>query len=181
MGKKAKNRRIKREVVRLERRGHHVTTWEQHDATYSSVANVIMSVSQQGILLQDEELVSFCKDPKVVEAKAVELAQRLKGLAIRLKEIRDVLNFDLIPATFAQNKWDDTDYPTFEFGSLSSPDMEAVSKYLQRTAATGSIEIDRELLNYSRSILGLDPKPDDEPPNTPTATSRGRILVQIIS
>ena len=88
MGKKAKNRRIKREVVRLERRGHHVTTWEQHDATYSSVANVIMSVSQQGILLQDEELVSFCKDPKVVEAKAVELAQRLKGLTIRLKEIR---------------------------------------------------------------------------------------------
>lgn len=87
MGKKAKNRRIKREVVRLERRGHHVTTWEQHDATYSSVANVIMSVSRQGILLQDEELVSFCKDPKVVEAKAVELAQRLKGLTIRLKEI----------------------------------------------------------------------------------------------
>ena len=94
------------------------------------------------------------------------------ALEFRLKEIRDVLNFDLIPSTFAQNRWDDTDYPTFEFGSLSSPDIEAVSKYLQRTAATGSIEIDRELLNYSRSILGLDPKPDDEPPNTPTATSR---------
>ena len=90
MGKKAKNRRIKREVVRLERRGHHVSVWEQHDETYTSIANVIMSVSQQGILLQDKELVSFTKDAKLVEAKAVELAQRLKGLTIRVKELRDM-------------------------------------------------------------------------------------------
>ena len=88
MGKKAKNRRIKRAVVRLERRGHHVTVWEQHNETYTSIANVIMSVSQQGILLQDKELVSFTKDAKLVEAKAVELAQRLKGLTIRVKELR---------------------------------------------------------------------------------------------
>jgi hypothetical protein len=47
-----------------------------------------MSVSQQGILLQDKELVSFAKDAKLVEAKAVELAQRLKGLTIRVKELR---------------------------------------------------------------------------------------------
>ena len=87
MGKKAKNRRIKRAVVRLERRGHRVSVWEQHDETYTSIANVIMSVSQQGILLQDKELVSFAKDAKLVEAKAVELAQRLKGLAIRVKEL----------------------------------------------------------------------------------------------
>ena len=88
MGKKAKNRRIKRAVVRLERRGHRVTVWEQHNETYTSIANVIMSVSQQGILLQDKELVSFAKDAKLVEAKAVELAQRLKGLTIRVKELR---------------------------------------------------------------------------------------------
>jgi len=93
------------------------------------------------------------------------------ALEFRLKEIRDVLNFDLIPQTFAMNGWDDTDYPTFEFGSLGTPDLETISKFLQRTAATGSIEVDRELLNYSRGVLGLEPKPDDEPPNVPDKTT----------
>lgn len=94
------------------------------------------------------------------------------ALEYRLKEIRDVLNYDLIPQTYALNQWSDTDYCTFEFEDLAAPDLETLSKFLQRTAATGSIEIDRELLNYSRSLIGLDPKPDDEPINPPTPTSR---------
>ena len=94
------------------------------------------------------------------------------ALEYRLKEIRDVLNTELIPQTYQMNGWSDSELPTFEFGSLSTPDLEAISKYLQRTGATATIEIDRELLNYSRTVLGLDPKPDDEPPNVPEATSR---------
>lgn len=87
MGKKAKNRRIQRKVVKLERRGHHVTTYEQLKATYDSVANVIMNVSKQGILLQDEELISFVESEVDVSKVANELALRLKGLAIRLKQL----------------------------------------------------------------------------------------------
>lgn len=87
MGKKAKQRRIKRAVVRLERRGHSVTTWEQLKATYQSVANVILNVSQQGVLLQDNSLATYMEDPKKVGAVANELALRLKGLSIRAKEL----------------------------------------------------------------------------------------------
>ncbi len=87
MGKKAKNRRIQRKVVKLERRGHNVTTYEQLKATYESVANVIMNVSKQGILLQDEELVSFVDNEAEVSKIANDLALRLKGLTIRVKQL----------------------------------------------------------------------------------------------
>ena len=87
MGKKAKNRRIPRKVVKLARSGHHVTTYEQLKATYDSVAGVIMNVSKQGILLQDEELVGFVESEIDVGKIANELALRLKGLAIRVKQL----------------------------------------------------------------------------------------------
>lgn len=92
------------------------------------------------------------------------------ALEYRLKEIQDVLNFDLIPQTFRMNKWDDTDYPTFEFEGLSSPDLETISKFCQRVAAVGAIDCDLELLNYTRSLLGLQPKDSIE--NVPDKTSK---------
>lgn len=86
------------------------------------------------------------------------------ALEFRLKEIRDVLNFDLIPSIFAQNQWNDTELPTFEFDELSVPNKEEISKFLQRTVATGALDADEAVRNYSRSILGLDPLPPGTPP-----------------
>jgi len=95
------------------------------------------------------------------------------GLEYRLQEIADVFNKDVIPQLYEMNGWDTAGCAKMVFGNISKPSLDSISKFLQRTGATNTIEIDRELLNYSRGALGLAPKPDDEEPNLPEpATSR---------
>lgn len=89
----------------------------------------------------------------------------LMSMAIeaRLREISDVLNYDLIPQTFALNGWDDTDLPKFEFGDLTEVDLEEFSKAIQRIFSVNAIEADRPVMNKIRTVaFGVDPKPDDE-------------------
>lgn len=81
----------------------------------------------------------------------------------RLNEIRDVLNNDLVAQLYALNGWSQERLPTFEYGDLSDVDSEAWSKALQRAASVGLVEIDRPILNKTREVLGVDPKPLDEP------------------
>jgi hypothetical protein len=83
----------------------------------------------------------------------------------RLNEIRDVLNGDLVPQIFALNGWSQDRLPTFEYGDIVDTGQEEFSKAIQRMASVGMIEIDREILNKIRTVLGVDPKPDDEPVN----------------
>lgn len=85
------------------------------------------------------------------------------SLAYRLKEITEVLNSDLIPALFKANGWIDEQLPKFVPGDFDNISLEELSKYLQRTASTGLIELDRPVLNLVRTSMGLAPKPDDEP------------------
>ena len=85
------------------------------------------------------------------------------AIEYRLKEIRDVLNFDLIPQTFKLNQWDDKDYPTFEFGDLDEVDIGEFASAIQRLSATNSIEKDRHFYNLTRTRVGLAPFPDDDP------------------
>lgn len=80
----------------------------------------------------------------------------------RLQEICDVLNHDLIPQTFALNGWSAERLPQIKFEELATQDLEEFSKAIQRIAATGMIEVDREILNKIREVLGVDPRPDDE-------------------
>lgn len=90
----------------------------------------------------------------------------LMSMAIeaRLREIADVLNYDLIPQTFALNGWGDTDLPKFEFGNLTEVDLEEFSKAVQRIFSVNAIEADRPVMNKIRTIaFGVDPKADDEP------------------
>lgn len=81
----------------------------------------------------------------------------------RLQEIADVLNSDLIPQLFALNGWSDTELPKFVFHDTSSVSMEEHSKWIQRVASVGMIEVDRGVLNKVREVGGFAPKPDDEP------------------
>jgi hypothetical protein len=81
----------------------------------------------------------------------------------RLNEIRDVLNNDLVAQLFALNGWSQERLPTFEYGDIADVDSEAWSKALQRAASVGLVEIDRPILNKTREVLGVAPRPVDEP------------------
>jgi hypothetical protein len=85
------------------------------------------------------------------------------ALDYRLKELANVLNNDLIPSLFKMNRWEDTEYPKFTYGSIQKVDLETLSKYVQRVAAVSAIEKDREFYNLTRTAIGLKPFSEDEP------------------
>jgi len=87
-----------------------------------------------------------------------------------LKNIRDVLNNDLLVQTFELNGWDVSRVGSFDFDGVDSVDLESQSKALQRYASTGLLELDREVLNAVRVSIGVDPLPIDMPPQTEILT-----------
>lgn len=81
----------------------------------------------------------------------------------RLNEIRDVLNGDLLVQLYALNGWSQENMPTFEYGDIADVDSEAFSKLVQRVASVGLLEIDREVLNKVRDVMGVVRLPADTP------------------
>lgn len=73
----------------------------------------------------------------------------------RLKEIQDVLNSDLVIQLFSLNGWDLERIPKFEFNQVKEEDLDIISKYLQRTAATGLIQVTPENINKVAEWVGL--------------------------
>lgn len=70
------------------------------------------------------------------------LAESLQGISnmaieAKLIEIQDQLNHDLIPQLFSLNGWPTDVMPQFAFGDLVSPDLDVLSKFLQRAGAAG--------------------------------------------
>lgn len=91
----------------------------------------------------------------------------------RLNEIRDVLNSDLIAQLYALNGWSQERLPTFEYGDIADVDSEAFSKLVQRVASVGLVEVDRPVLNKIRDVMGVAPRPDDEPVDKESLTGAG--------
>lgn len=85
------------------------------------------------------------------------------ALSHRLNEIAEVLNTDLIPQLFALNGWVDEELPKAVPGDVEEVSMEEFSKLVQRVASVGLVEVDRAILNKVREVLGVPPKPADEP------------------
>jgi hypothetical protein len=81
----------------------------------------------------------------------------------RLNEIADVLNSDLVPTLYALNGWTDTELPKIRAKDVSPASREETSKWLQRVASVGLLEVDRELLNKVREFGGFAPKAEDAP------------------
>lgn len=73
----------------------------------------------------------------------------------RLKEIQDVLNSDLVPQLFALNSWSLERMPTFEFAQVKEEDLDIISKFLQRTASVGLVEVTPENINKIAEWVGL--------------------------
>lgn len=81
-----------------------------------------------------------------------------------IKIICEVLNQELIKQTYELNGWDVSRRGTLDFDNLQEADLETLSKYLQRTASVGLIEKDRDVLNFVRSSMGVDPLDADLEP-----------------
>lgn len=80
----------------------------------------------------------------------------------RLKEIQDVLNNDLIPQLFSLNGWTLDRLPRFCFAQVKEEDLDVISKYLQRAASVGLVEITPENINQVAEWVGLPSRSDSE-------------------
>lgn len=73
----------------------------------------------------------------------------------------ETINKDLIRQTYELNGWDVARMGRLDYENLEADDLETESKFWQRIASVGLVEVDRAVLNRIRSIAGVEPLPDD--------------------
>lgn len=78
-----------------------------------------------------------------------------------LREIKEVLNADLIKQTYELNGWPVDNLPEFTYDNFEEENLEEFSKAVQRIFSVSAIERDREVMNKIRSSLGISTLPDD--------------------
>ena len=81
-----------------------------------------------------------------------------------ISNIAEVIQNDLIRQTYEINSWPTERMGKLDFDGLDNTDVESLSKYLQRVASVGLLEKDRAVLNAVRQGIGIDPLPEDLPP-----------------
>lgn len=95
-----------------------------------------------------------------------QIKNSLTGSAVEsmLDNIVDVFNRDVIRQLYELNGWDISRAASLDYENLHAVDLETLSKYWQRTASVGLVEIDRPVLNAVRTAAGLDALPEDMEP-----------------
>jgi len=95
-----------------------------------------------------------------------QLKSSLTGTAIEsmLDNIVEALNRDVIRQLYELNGFTGR-FCEIDYENLHAPDLELTSKFWQRIATSGLVELDRDVLNSIRSSIGIDTYPDDEPPH----------------
>jgi len=78
----------------------------------------------------------------------------------------ETIQNDLIKQTYELNRWPTDRMGTLEVEGIDTVDTETFSKLIQRAASVGLVEVDRALLNAVRKEIGIDPLPEDMPPQT---------------
>lgn len=81
----------------------------------------------------------------------------------RLREIAEVLNSDLMRTLYEVNGWDTSNMPKFVYADIEEVSLEDFSKAIQRIFSTSAIEVDRDVMNRVREVIGVPVKPADEP------------------
>lgn len=96
----------------------------------------------------------------------------LTGTAVEsmLNNIIECFNRDVIRQIYELNNWDTSRTCTLDYEGLTDIDLDSYSKFIQRAASVGLVEIDRDVLNSIRKQLNLDPKPQEEPVDTTILT-----------
>lgn len=81
----------------------------------------------------------------------------------RLREIAEVLNYDLMRTLYEVNGWELDNLPKFVYADIEEVSLEDFSKAVQRIFSTSAIEIDRSVMNRIRAVLKVPLLPEDEP------------------
>lgn len=74
---------------------------------------------------------------------------------VRLREIFDQINRDLIPDLFRRNGWDDTKTPEIKFGKLADINFAEFAKAMQQLKATKLIAVTPENINFIAEVMQL--------------------------
>jgi len=85
------------------------------------------------------------------------------AVSYRLMEIANALNKDLVQQLWSLNGWDLSEMPQIKFKDVSNVSQETFSKFIQRVASTGLLELDRGVMNRVREVGGFDLLPYDLP------------------
>lgn len=80
----------------------------------------------------------------------------------RLREIAEVLNQDLMRSIYELNGWDTAVMAKFVYADIEEISLEEFSKAIQRIFSTSAIEIDRDVMNRVREVIGVPLKAADE-------------------
>lgn len=84
----------------------------------------------------------------------------------RLKEISEVLNNHLMRLIYEMNGWDTGNMAKFVYSDIEEISLEEFSKAIQRFASTGVIELDRQVMNRIRDLVGVPRRAEDEEVDT---------------
>lgn len=80
----------------------------------------------------------------------------------RLREMAAVLNTQLMTLLYQMNGWDASRPAQFIYSDIEEVSLEEFSKAVQRIFSTSAIEVDRDVLNRIRQIMGIPLKAADE-------------------
>lgn len=82
-----------------------------------------------------------------------------------MKSISDVIDYDLVKQTLLLNGWNlsDKDMPKWHFNDIDDPDLDNLSKFVQRVMAVGGITADQELENHLRKVANFPENKYDNP------------------
>lgn len=78
------------------------------------------------------------------------------NIEARLKEIADVLNNDLIPQTYKQNGWEDTEFCKFVYEDLDEEDLDEFSKMVQRIGSIGYLPKNKDIVSQIIKRSGFE-------------------------
>jgi hypothetical protein len=94
-----------------------------------------------------------------------QIKNSLTGSAVEsmLDNIVDVFNRDVVRQLYELNGWDISRAAKLDYEDLNTVDLETTSKAFQRFASTGLFELDRDILNKVRTLVGVDKLPDNAP------------------
>ena len=87
----------------------------------------------------------------------------LIGVAIETiaESISEVLNKDLIRQTYQLNGWNTSRRCKIDYDNIETPDLESISKFVQRVASVGFLTKDITTINKIRETIGMDAVSED--------------------
>lgn len=96
----------------------------------------------------------------LADSKTNTLAMAVEGI---LKQIKSVINKDLVPQTYTLNQWEDDELVEISYGDIEELDLDQLSSFIQRVVPVGAMEVDKGLSNYLRARIRVPTVNPNEP------------------